>query len=104
MAINEIITVVLMSVGFFVFLVAMIGFLRFPDFYTRLHSAGMGDSLAVVVALVGIAIYEGLTLNTLKILLIIGFLFLAQPTGVHLLGQAAFRKGVLPWKKGDERQ
>ena len=104
MAINEILAVVLLSVSLFVFFAGMIGFLRFPDFYTRLHGSGMGDSLAAVVALIGIATYEGLTINMLKILFIIIFLFLAQPTGTHLLTQAAIKTGLVPWKKGDERQ
>ena len=104
MPVNEIIAVVLLLIGLFLFFVGITGLLKLPDFYTRLHATGMGDSLAVVIALIGIASYEGITLNTFKILCIIAFLFLAQPTGTHLLTQAAWRRKLAPWKKGDERQ
>ena len=104
MAINEVVAVVLLLTALFLFFAGMTGLLRLPDFYCRLHATGMGDSLAVVIALVGVAAYEGVTLNTFKILCIIVFLFLAQPTGTHLLTQASLRRGLTPWKKGDERQ
>ncbi|MBE9541203.1 MAG: monovalent cation/H(+) antiporter subunit G, partial [Proteobacteria bacterium] len=39
--------------SFFFFLAATVGLLRFPDFFCRLHATGKGDTLAVLLSLIG---------------------------------------------------
>lgn len=90
-------------VGFFFFLAATVGLLRFPDFYCRLHSTGKGDTLAVLLSLIGLSIYEGFSLTSLKILFIAVFMFLAQPTSTHAISRAAMRCGLEPWVKNKEQ-
>jgi len=51
------------------FLAATIGLLRFPDFYTRLHATGKGDTLAVLLSLIGLSVYEGFSFTAVKIVL-----------------------------------
>jgi multicomponent Na+:H+ antiporter subunit G len=85
--------------GLFFFLAATVGLLRFPDFFCRLHATGKGDTLAVLLSLIGLGIYEGFSFNTLKILFIAVFMFLAQPTSTHAISRAALRCGVEPWTK-----
>jgi multicomponent Na+:H+ antiporter subunit G len=89
-------------VGFFFFLAATVGLLRFPDFYCRLHSTGKGDTLAVLLSLIGLSIYEGFSLTSLKIMFIAVFMFLAQPTSTHAISRAAMRCGLEPWVKDKE--
>lgn len=90
-------------VGFFFFLAATVGLLRFPDFYCRLHATGKGDTLAVLLSLIGLSIYEGFSLTSLKIIFIAVFMFLAQPTSTHAISRAAMRCGVEPWVKEKEK-
>jgi len=90
--------------GLFFFTTSTIGLLRFPDFFTRLHATGKGDTLAVLFSLIGIGIYEGLSLTGFKILLIAVFMFLAQPTATHAISKAGMRYGLQPWKKEDSRK
>jgi len=92
-------------VGFFFFLAATVGLLRFPDFFCRLHATGKGDTLAVLLCLIGLSIYEGLTLTSLKIIFIAVFMFLAQPTSTHAISRAAMRSGLEPWtrKSGENK-
>ena len=90
-------------VGFFFFLAATVGLLRFPDFYCRLHATGKGDTLAVLLSLIGLSIYEGFSLTSLKILFIAVFMFLAQPTSTHAISRAAMRCGLEPWVKNKEQ-
>lgn len=59
LAIN-ILTVVFLCGGLFFFFTATVGLLRFPDFFSRLHATGKGDTLAVLLCLIGICIYEGI--------------------------------------------
>ncbi|MDD4146671.1 MAG: monovalent cation/H(+) antiporter subunit G, partial [Clostridia bacterium] len=45
--------------GFFFITVAALGVIRFPDFYTRLHAAGKGDTLGIALFVIGLAIHNG---------------------------------------------
>jgi multicomponent Na+:H+ antiporter subunit G len=90
--------------AFFFFLAATVGLLRFPDFYTRLHATGKGDTLAVLLALIGLSIYEGFSFTSLKIVFIAVFMFLAQPTSTHAISRAAMRCGLEPWVKNKEKK
>ena len=100
----EALSIVCILGGLFFFMTATIGLLRFPDFFTRLHATGKGDTLAVFLCLLGFAIHEGLSLTALKILFIAVFMFLAQPTATHAISRAGIRHGLKPWVKGEERQ
>ena len=104
MSVSSVVSILFVLGGFFFFLTATVGLLRFPDFFTRLHATGKGDTLAVLLALIGISIHEGLTVNALKILMIAVFMFLAQPTATHAISKAGMRRGLEPWTKKEEEQ
>jgi multicomponent Na+:H+ antiporter subunit G len=99
MDIQLIVSIPFLLGGFFFFVAATVGLLRFPDFFCRLHATGKGDTLAVLLSLIGLSIYEGLSFTSLKILFIAVFMFLAQPTSTHAISRAALRCGVDPWTK-----
>lgn len=105
MIVKDIVTVLCMLGGLFFFTTATLGLLRFPDFYARLHATGKGDTLAVLLSLIGLAVHYGLSLTSAKIIFIAVFMFLAQPTATHAISRAAFRCGVRPWsvQKGEEK-
>ena len=85
--------------GLFFFFTATVGLLRFPDFFTRLHATGKGDTLAVFLSLIGLALYEGFSLVSLKIIFIAVFVFIAQPTATHAISRAGMKRGLKPWTK-----
>ena len=99
MSISNIIAILFILGGFFFFTTATIGLLRLPDFYTRLHATGKGDTLAVLYSLIGLAIYNGFDITSAKIVFIAVFMFLAQPTATHAISRAAFACQVEPWTK-----
>jgi len=100
-----IVAIVLIVLGLFFFAAGVLGVLRLPDFYTRMQAAGKCDSLASVLVLLGIALYNLQPLNlanalvSLKILAIAGFVFVASPTATHAITEAALIRGVEPWTK-----
>ena len=104
----EIICLVLIALGLLSFLGSVVGILRFPDFYTRMHAAGKGDSLSSLLILTGIAIYEmqDLTLATalvaLKIFGIGIFIMLTSPTSTHALMEAGYDDRIKPWRKDEK--
>lgn len=100
----------LVVAGVFFFAVGVVGVLRFPDFYTRLHAAGKCDSLAAVLVIAGVALYN-LTdysfanlLVSIKIMAIAVFVFIASPTATHAITKAALVMGVEPWRRKDRDQ
>ncbi len=104
MSIKFLVAVPFLLGGFFFFLAATVGLLRFPDFFCRLHATGKGDTLAVLLSLIGLTIYSGLTLTGLKITFIAVFMFLAQPTSTHAISRAALRCGLEPWTKERDKE
>ncbi len=103
MDIRTIITGVLLGLGCFFIIVTAIGIVRFPDFYSRLHPAGKTDTVGQAFVLIGLMIYEGFSLISIKLIIIVVFIFIASPTATHALAQAAFLLGVKPWEKKEKK-
>ena len=78
------------------------GMHRFPDFYSRIHAAGITDTLSAALVLLGLGLQAGLSLTAFKLLLIFAFLFLASPTATHALANAARHHGLKPRVEDDE--
>ena len=97
-----IITTVLLVLGLLFILLGVIGILRLPDFYTRLHAMGKCDTLGVTLVLLALAVYAGWSLSSAKLLLISVFIGLANPTATHALGRAALKSGLKPWSRDEE--
>ena len=94
---------ILISSGLVFFLGTTIGLLRFPDFYTRMHAAGKGDTLSTVMILIGcICLVPMDLLLAIKILLIINFIFIGSPTATHAMMDAGNKAGAVPWRKDSE--
>lgn len=82
----------------FVFAGAL-GVLRLPDFYTRLHAAGLTDTLGAEMVLAGLIVQSGFTLLSAKLALVGVLLFLTSPTATHGISNAAHRAGLKPRTK-----
>ncbi len=85
-----------MVVGTALLFIGAVGVNRLPDFYTRSHAATKPDTLGLIALMLGLALYDGFTLSSIKMLLIILFVALANPVATHALGRAAIRNGLLP--------
>jgi multicomponent Na+:H+ antiporter subunit G len=95
----DIVSIVFILAGTFFFFSGTIGFLRFPDFYTRMHATGKCDTLGALFSLTGMALYNGFSLTSVKIILIAVLVFFTSPTATHALLRAAFDSEVKPWTK-----
>ena len=84
----------LLIAGSVLLVVAGVGIVRFAHFYTRLHAAGVIDTLAAGLFLAGIAALFGATLGTVKLLLIFVFLLFTSPTACHALARSAWLAGL----------
>jgi len=88
--------------GIFFVVVGAIGLLRMPDIFTRLHAAGMTDTMGSGFILVGLCFQSGLSLNLARLLLIWAFLLLTSPISTHALARAALSGGVEPYRTPNE--
>lgn len=93
------IAIIFLVLGLFFLFVAAIGMVRLPDVFTRAHAVGVTDTMGAFFMLSGLAIYEGLSLNTLKILVVLSLLYLLNPVVTHATIRAALRAGTKPWVK-----
>ncbi len=92
----------LIIIGSFFSIVGGIGILRFPDFFTRLHAAGLTDTLGAWAILVGLMIQCDSFLTLIKILLVLIFIFFTSPTGTHALARAGLASNLKPWGKKED--
>jgi len=82
--------------GLFFVLGGTLGVLRLPDFFTRLHAAGMTDTLGAELILLGLIIQEGFTQLSLKFVFVSIILLLTSPTATHAVANAAYQAGLNP--------
>lgn len=96
-AIVNIMSWVLFVTGGAFVLIGAIGVIRFPDFYTRLHAAGVTDTLGADLILLGMIFQSGGDwLLMVKIFFIFIFILLTSPVSTHAIAHAAFVSGFAP--------
>jgi len=77
-------------------LIGGIGLIRLPDFYTRIHAAGITDTMGAWLILIGLMFSAGWTLITVKLMMLFFFLTATSPLASHALAKAAFLRGLEP--------
>ncbi|HKI64438.1 MAG TPA: monovalent cation/H(+) antiporter subunit G [Burkholderiales bacterium] len=76
--------------------IGALGLVRMPDFFTRMHAASVTDTLGAGLILLGLMLQAGLTLITVKLVVIGLLIFFTSPTSTHALAQAALARGLRP--------
>ena len=92
----DILSWICLLVGGALGIVGGIGIHLFPDFYSRLHAAGITDTLSAMLILLGLGLQAGLSIAAFKLALIFVFLFFTSPTASHALANAAQHSGLKP--------
>ena len=77
-------------------IIGAFGIWRFPDFWSRLHAASIIDSAGMILLFAGMSVQAGLTLVTVKLIIIGIFLFITGPTSTHAVANAALVSGLRP--------
>lgn len=90
--VEQIIAIILLVTGTLLSLIGVIGFLRLPDVYTRLHATGKVSVFGVVFLLVAAMLLTPLSLW--KGLLLIFFVLMASPSVSHSVASAAYKSGL----------
>lgn len=91
---RELIAASLLITGAGFCLVAALGVLRLPDTLIRLHAATKAGTLGAGCILLAEAVLAARFSTSLRALAVVAFLFLTAPVGAHLIGRAAYHRGV----------
>ena len=83
-------------IGIVALLIGSLGLIRLPDVFCRIHAVGMIDTAGASFIILGMMIYEGFTLVTVKLLFVGIFLFFTSPIATHAVAQVAHKMGVEP--------
>ena len=74
-------------IGIITAAVATFGMYRFSYVPNRMHSAAMCDTLALASVMIGLIVIYGISFASLKLVLIILFLWFASPVSSHLVSR-----------------
>ncbi len=91
---------ILIAVGAIFGIIGGIGVLRLPNFFSRIHAAGMAETMCAPMILAAMMLQSGVTIASVKLLAILVFLFLTSPTASHALAKAALHGGLDPTDPG----
>lgn len=100
----DILSWICLLVGGALGIVGGIGIHRFSDFYSRMHAAGITDTLCAMLILLGLGLQAGWSIAAFKLALIFMFLFFTSPTASHALTNAALHSGLKPELDRDDRR
>lgn len=102
MEVQYLLAIIFISFGAFFLLIGSIGLVRLPDFYSRTHATGKADTLGIMLVITGLIITQGISVNSAKLLMIIVFVGLTNPTATNALSRAAYYFREVPWFKTDK--
>lgn len=89
---SEALGLVFIVVGVFFSTVGVVGIVRLPDVYSRIHASGKVATLGIFGLLIGTALL--LPETTLKLLALGLFLLITSPVASHAIASAAYRARV----------
>ena len=85
--IRFIISLLLTLAGLFVLLSGVVGIFKFKYSLSRIHAGALFDTAGIVLMVLGVIVGQGFDLTSLKMLIIIGILWLTSPVSSHLIGR-----------------
>lgn len=73
--------------GLVIFVVEVYGVFHLKYVLNRMHAAALGDTLGIACSMLGLMVLSGLNFSTVKMALVIIFLWFASPVSSHLLAR-----------------
>ncbi len=88
--------------GSVLMIIGGVGLIRLPDLFTRMHAAGIIDTLAMALIMLGMMFQVDTPINFIKLVMILLLIFLTSPTATHAVAKAALHGGLKPQVAPDE--
>ncbi len=89
----------LLILGAVFFFAGVVGLLRFPDVYTRLHALTKTDNVGLSLIVAGLAVQADSWFVVGKLLLIWLLVVLAGASVAHLIARGAMQRGIKMWRR-----
>jgi multicomponent Na+:H+ antiporter subunit G len=80
-----------------------VGVMRLPDVFARMHGAALTDTMGAGLILVGLMFESGFSAPTVRLVMILFFLWYTGPLASYALAKAALAAGLRPLTKADRR-
>ena len=98
-----IVSTVLISIGFVFLAVSALGLITLPDLYTRAHAVAKSETLGLLFVFGGLFFRPELDASAaVRLVLVLVFSLIANPTAAHALIRAARRSGAVPYTVTDQ--
>ena len=91
----QILSIISMIIGLFFLVVAIVGLLRLPDVYNRLHATSKCDTLGAGLVLLSLALQSEMAV-AIRLALLIIFVLITNPTAAHVIARVAYTTGIKP--------
>lgn len=95
----ELSSTIFLLIGCFFILSGSMGLIKLPDVFSRIHAAGLIDTLGSGFIVLSLIIFSGFSLLSLKLLLIPLFLLFTSPISSHAISLFAYESGLKPKAK-----
>lgn len=92
---RQIFVYVFLITGIYFLLSTAVAMIRFPDLYTRLHAGSKCLMAGSISVLMGCVILEGISLISLKLIVIIIFLLITNPVAIHVIAIFAYNHNII---------
>ena len=73
--------------GIIIFAIELYGSFHYDYVLNRMHMAAIGDTIGIGISLLGLMIINGFHFTTLKMMLVVVFLWCASPVSSHLIAR-----------------
>lgn len=87
---RDILILLSLSLGLFFFAVGVIGLLRLPDVYCRMHATTKCDTLGGELILVALILHYGMSAASIRLIIMIIFIWITSPTAAQIIAKAAY--------------
>ena len=101
--IADIVSWAFILLGSFFTVAGMLGLVRMPELFTRMHAVSVSETLGAGFLVLGMIVQAGLTLVALKLVFILALFFMTAPVVTHALAQTALHERVRPLLSEDRR-
>lgn len=99
MLLQQIAVAVLATLATILAVLSALGIVTLGDLYGRLHAATKAGTLAAICSLLAVAVDAADSIILVRVLVVIGFLFLTSPIAAQLIGRAGYLSGA-PQEEG----
>ena len=88
----NIVIILCLTSGLFFIFVGVVGLIRMPDVFTRMHATTKCDTMGAGLIFLGLILWQGLSFVSLNILLILIFIWITNPTAAHAIAKSAYQR------------